>query len=134
MAMGDPPPGRKGWRVLLAPAEIARTGDGRMVEVANGAVATSGDVFQYLEIDGVRYSHIVDPRTCLGLTNRAQVTVVASDGMTADSLATSLSVLPPEQGLSLVEEQPGAAAHLVRLNRGRLETYESKRLRGFLME
>jgi len=104
-----------------------------MVELANSAVATSGDVFQYLEIDGVRYSHIVDPITCLGLTNRCQVTVVAKDGMTADSLATSLSVLPPEDGLSLVEEQPGAAAFMVRLEQGKLKSFSSKRLGQYLM-
>jgi thiamine biosynthesis lipoprotein len=51
----------------------------------------------------VRYSHIIDPRTGLGLTGRSSVTVVAPNGITSDSLATAVSVLGPERGLELVK-------------------------------
>ena len=79
-------------------------------------------------IDGRRYSHIVDPRTGVGLTDQSSVTVVAPDCITADSLATAVSVLGPEAGLKLIEQTPGAAALILRNVDGKLETHESKRM------
>ncbi len=67
----------------------------RHIQLASAAVTTSGDAFQHVVIDGRRYSHIVDPRTGLGLTDQSGVTVIAPDCMTADSLATAVSVLGP---------------------------------------
>ena len=55
-----------------------------------------------MELGGVRYSHIVDPRTGLGLTNRRQVSVLAPDALTSDSLATALCVLGEEKGRALL--------------------------------
>ena len=66
-------------------------------------MATSGDAWQFVEIDGVRYSHILDPKTGFGLTERRQATVVASNGTTADSLASALAVMGPEKGIELAE-------------------------------
>ena len=73
----------------------------------------------------MRYSHIVDPRTGLGLTERSSVTVVAPDGATADALDTAACVLGPERGLKLIEETDGAAAIFVRSN----ETTETARFK-----
>ena len=58
------------------------------MRLKNAALATSGDLFQFVEIAGTRYSHIVDPRTGIGLTDHSQVTVIAQDCLTADALAT----------------------------------------------
>ena len=82
-----------------------------------------------MEIAGQRYSHIVDPRTGLGLTDHSLVTIIAPDGMTADALSTAVSVLGPERGLKLVEETPGSAAHLVRKPGEKIEFLESARWR-----
>ena len=62
----------------------------------------------------VSYSHIVDPKTGVGLTNQTAVTVFAPDAITADALATALSILPPEEGLKLLEQYEGTAAMIVR--------------------
>jgi thiamine biosynthesis lipoprotein len=59
----------------------------------NKAVATSGDVYQFIENGGKRYSHIIDPRSGYGVTFQRNVTVIANDGATADWLATACSVL-----------------------------------------
>ena len=101
LVAGDPPPGRAGWRIDLP------DGAGTL-SLANAAVATSGDAYKFTEIDGVRYSHIVDPRTGLGLTDRSTVTVLAPDGTTADALASAASVLRPDAGLALLERTAGA--------------------------
>lgn len=114
MATGDPPPGQEGWRVELAPLDAPGAPPARHVHLRRMALATSGDVFQFVEIGGVRYSHIVDPRTGLGLTDHSLVTVIAPDGMTADALATAVSVLGPERGLRLVGTFPGTAARVTR--------------------
>lgn len=121
--MGSPP-GAAGWQIEISPRrEKSRDSHsaGPFVELSAGAVSTSGDAYQAVEIDGVRYSHIVDPATGLGLTVPSSVTVVAPDCATADVLATAVSVLGPEQGLKLVDSVPGAAVYFVQLVDGREE-------------
>ena len=129
MAAGDAPPGEPGWRIEVAALDAPGAPPSQIVFLKNCAIATSGDVFQRVEIAGRRYSHIVDPRTGLGLTDHSLVTVIAPDGMTADALSTTVSVLGPEQGLKLVEETPGTAAHVVRQPGERIEFLESARWR-----
>jgi len=125
---GHAPPGRKGWRVGVVTLE-PKGRPTRLLEIANKAVATSGDAFQYIEIEGVRYSHILNPATGLGMTDHSRVTVVAEDGITADSLASAVSVLGPDKGLQLIENSKGAAAHILRAPGGKIEQYESKRFK-----
>jgi len=113
MAAGDPPPGQPGWRITLAAFDATNAPPTRFVQIARVALATSGDAFQRLEIDGKRYSHIVDPRTGLGLTDHSLVTVIARDCITADSLATAVSVLGPEPGLKLISATSGTDVRVV---------------------
>ncbi|MHA3775118.1 FAD:protein FMN transferase [Verrucomicrobiota bacterium sgz303538] len=127
MAAGDPPPGQKGWRIEVAPLDVPGAPPPEIVLLANRGIATSGDVFQRVEIAGKRYSHIVDPRTGLGLTDHSLVTVIGPDCTTADSYATAVSVLGPEGGLRLIEETPELAAHFVRKPGDKIEFSESSR-------
>jgi thiamine biosynthesis lipoprotein len=125
MAMSDPPPGTKGWRIEVAPLDVTNARPKRFVLLSNAAIATSGDIFQRLEIDGRRYSHIVDPHTGVGLTDHSLVTVIAKDCLTADSLATAVSVLGPSRGLKLIGQTSGTAAHIVRSSGQAIEEVES---------
>ncbi len=129
MAAGDPPPGQPGWRIEVAALDAPGAPPPQTIHLKNGGLATSGDLFQNVKIAGRRYSHIVDPRTGLGLTDHSLVTVIARDAMTADALSTAVSVLGPERGLKLVEETPNTAAHLVRQPGARIEVLESARWR-----
>ena len=115
IACGDPPPGKDAWTVDIAP--IAKSQKPRTLSLANAAVSTSGDLEQFVVINGVRYSHVLDPKTGLGLTGRRSVTVIAPNGATADSMTKAVSVLPAEQALKLVEDTPGAAAYIVILDK-----------------
>ena len=115
LALGDPPPGRKGWRIEIGGRKHP---DLPALELANCAVATSGDVEQFVEVDGKRYSHLIDPRTGIGLTTRLQVTVVAPSGMQADSLASTLNVLGPGKGSVLVKTLPQVQAYFVQRKGG----------------
>ena len=132
LAVSDPPPGKQGWRIEVAPLDTPNPPPKKYVLLARVALATSGDVFQRLEIDGRRYSHIVDPRTGIGLTDHSLVTVIAQDCTTADSLATAASVLGPKEGLKLIEETAGAEALIVRKPGAEIETIESTGFHRFL--
>lgn len=125
MAVGNAPPGKPDWRIEVAPLDVPDAPPARFVRLRNCALATSGDVFQHVEIEGVRYSHIVDPRTGMGLTDHSLVTVIAPDCTTADNLATAVSVLGPHKGLKLVEQFPRAAALVVRQPGTVIEVHES---------
>ena len=114
MAAGYPPPGKRGWRIELAALDVTNAPPPQFVLLTRSALATSGDLFQHVEIEGLRYSHIIDPRTGLGLTDHSLVTVIARDCMTADSLATAVSVLGPERGLKLIDDTAGTSARMVR--------------------
>jgi thiamine biosynthesis lipoprotein len=133
IAVSEPPPGKTAWRIELAPLDPpAGAVKPQFICLANQATATSGDAFQYVEINGVRYSHIVDPRTGVGLTDHGQVTVIAPTCMVADALATAVSVLGPERGLRLTEKTPGAAARIIRKPGERLEVHTSRRFERYL--
>jgi FAD:protein FMN transferase len=105
------------------------------LRLTRSAVATSGDAYQHVEINGVRYSHLVDPNTGLGLTRPSSVTVIASTGMQADALASAVSVLSPDRGLELIEATPEAEAFIVKLDEsGQPETYRSSGFEKFLLD
>jgi thiamine biosynthesis lipoprotein len=103
MVAGDPPPGARGWKVGIAELD-PKAPPMIFGYLANQAIATSGDAFQFVEIGGRRFSHIVDPRTGLGLTERSSVSVLATDATTADALASAVSVLGRDQGMKLIQK------------------------------
>ncbi len=70
--------GSEGWRVGVAPLESPGSGKVRAVPLAQErGVSTSGDAERFVEIGGVRYSHVVDPKTGIGKTGRSSVSVIA---------------------------------------------------------
>lgn len=96
LAIGDAPPGKRGWTVAAGePAQV--------LELANMAVSTSGGTEQHLDTGGVRYSHIIDPATGMGLTHAPVVTIIARRGIDADALATAVSVMGVERGRAVAE-------------------------------
>lgn len=102
IAAGAPPPSDSfGWHVALD--WLAKP-----LRLAHQAVSTSGDAEQFVEIGDKRFSHIIDARTGQALTSRWQVTVIAPRGIDADPLATALTILGPEQGISVLKAYPGA--------------------------
>lgn len=96
IAMGDAPPGESGWVVEVAGMNPVQDPPLAWLRLGNMSISTSGDAERYVEIDGRRYSHIIDPRTGLGVTRRATVTVISREGWAADAYATSLYLLGTE--------------------------------------
>jgi FAD:protein FMN transferase len=123
IAVSGPPPGKPGWEIGIARAPGEPT-DGPTLILHDAGVSTSGDAEQYVEIGGKRYSHIVDPRTGLGLTDSWQVTVIAPDATTSDGMTKVLCVLGPERGLKAIAGL-AISARLVRMSGGKLEEHRS---------
>ncbi len=72
----------------------------------SGCVATSGDYEQYFVLNGVRYHHILDPKTGWPARGCVSVTIQAPSTMEADALATGIFVLGPQKGLRVIESHP----------------------------
>ncbi len=107
MAVGEAPPDACGWRIAIAPLDpVGRRGTSWC---RAAGVSTSGDAEQFMEVDGVRYSHILDARTGQPLTGRRAVTVVAPDATTSDMLATAITVLGVPEGVRLADDYAAAA-------------------------
>lgn len=107
------PPGRQGWVIQLAKT---RDDDPEvLLRVENVSVDTSGDLNQFVEIDGRRYSHIIDKKTGLGMVDSTLATVVVQSATLADWLATALCVMGPEKGIAfMARTHPEAHARIVR--------------------
>lgn len=86
--VGDPPPGKKHWLIAVKTRDETTP----PIKLANAAVSTSGDLHQFIEIDGKSYSHVIDPRTGLGLTSQRSATIVAPTAAESDALATAACV------------------------------------------
>ncbi|MBP8255679.1 MAG: FAD:protein FMN transferase [Opitutaceae bacterium] len=99
LAIGDPPPGTIGWKIDLSPfgSTSSRT---LRIKANNVGISTSGDSEQFVEIDGIRYSHIINPATGLGLTTPCAATVVAPDATQSDAWATACAVLSGERSIA----------------------------------
>ncbi|MCA9170204.1 MAG: FAD:protein FMN transferase, partial [Planctomycetales bacterium] len=101
----DPPPNAAGWRIAVAGLER----DGNAAEwltLTRQAAATSGDLWQYVEFDGRRYSHLIDARSGRPIEGQRSVTVLASTGWEADAWASVISIVGAPAGLAQLERQP----------------------------
>ncbi len=110
-ALGRPDPDRR-WKIGIRHPD---GGNGLVatLEIENEAVATSGIEMQKRVVNGQDVSHLIDPRTGKSVNHVVSATIVAHDTMTADALATAVSVADRAQGQALVEQQAGVEGFLV---------------------
>ncbi len=99
--VGDPPPDREGWTVGIRTFD--KQAESGSLVLSNAAVSTSGDLRRFVEIGGVRYSHIIDPATGLGLTNHVASTVIAPDAAMSDAL-DSTACISREAAIRIAKE------------------------------
>lgn len=114
------------WRIGIERPTSAGRSVQVVVPLADLSLATSGDYRNFVERDGVRISHTVDPRTGRPIShNLASVSVIHASCMTADGLATAFSVLGPDEGFELAEQQGIPAYFLVRVAKDEFEERQS---------
>ncbi|MDB5291597.1 MAG: thiamine biosynthesis lipoprotein ApbE [Phycisphaerales bacterium] len=131
LSVGQPPPGKERWTVALASLEPKGQTPATYANLQDYGVSTSGDTERFVIIDGVRYSHIIDPATGLGLTDRICVNAIAPDDTVADWLAAAVCIMGPEKGLALIERTPGAAARITKIEGDHVRAWESRRFHEF---
>src|SRR5262249_35045213 len=101
----------RGWPVDVRPALASRTA-GRLW-IRDGAVGTSGAGEQFIEVDGIRYGHVIDPRSgrpASGVLGASVVTATAAD---ADALSTAFLIGGPDLARRYCDAHPGTLALLV---------------------
>ena len=111
---GNPPlDGRKAWGVGIQNPLHPFLSDTPPLEtlfLSNMSVVTSGINERYFEVDGVRYHHIIDPKTLFPGQYMASVTIVTESSFLADFLTTILFLTPYEEGKALIDSLPGVEA------------------------
>jgi len=92
--------------------------------VSNASVATSGNYEQYFDLDGIRYSHNIDPRTGLPARFIKSVTIVSSSAELSDALATAVTIMGKEVGIDFINQLPNV--HCIIINADNKISYSKK--------
>jgi len=99
-------PDQVAWRIAIENPDSTSRSVFRILEMSSGAVATSGDYRNFFELDGIRYSHTINPKTGYPVAHDlASVTVVMALCIDADAYATAFMAMGREQTLKLAEAQ-----------------------------
>ena len=125
VVVGEPPPGNSGWKVGIDTADANAGSPPCTLLLHAAAVSTSGDEHQFLELNGHRYSHVINPVTGWALEGESSTTVIARDSTTADALCTAFSLMPVADGIRVAEALPGVSALWVRRVGGDWKRYTS---------
>ena len=104
------PAGSAGWRLLVRGPEGRFAG---LITLRDQALSASGSRGQWVEIDGRRYGHIIDPRSGEPLLRARQAVVISQSAALAEALSLALLVLDAETGLALVAAEPGCEGLLI---------------------
>ena len=105
---------RRGRPWTIAIADPRRPGEVvAVLPLEDVAISTSGDYERYFEADGVRCHHVIDPRTGKSPSSIHSVTILADDGLTTEGLSKCLFVMGLDEGMRLIESQPGVDAVVV---------------------
>lgn len=110
-AWGKQPNG-KPWTIGIANPD-AKSEAFSWLEITDQAVVTSGNYEKFVEINGTKYTHIIDPRSGMPVSGTKSVTIFSPNAELADALATAVFVMGPEVGLDLVNQLPGIECLIV---------------------
>ncbi len=124
IAMSNAPLNSKGWLVGVNVPETTDDLLSKKLQLANISVATSGDVYQFIVKNGIKYSHIINPKTGYGVSSLRNVTVIAPLGGTADWLATACSILPIPLAKKVALENH-AQLLITTLEKGKIKYYKT---------
>lgn len=126
ISLGEAPPNSDGWSIKVFSGE-SETGE---VILKNCGIAVSGDSYRYLDYQGVRYSHILDPETGYGVTHERKVAVIAPSAMIADAWASVYSVMDWQAIPLSIQEQDGLSIRIVEPDGTGPRELETEKFRG----
>jgi thiamine biosynthesis lipoprotein len=129
IATGNAPPGKEGWVIGINLPESEQL-QKKQLQLHNLSVSTSGDLYQFIEHEGKRYSHIIDPKTGYGITTQKNVTIIADNPTIADWLATACSIMPVRKAKRLAKKMH-AAVLVAQMKNGRIIQSESRNFNRF---
>nr|WP_153448125.1 FAD:protein FMN transferase [Vibrio algicola] len=122
------------WRIAVEKPVINERAVENIIEPGNMAIATSGDYRNYFEQDGVRYSHIINPKTGKPINNKVvSVTVLNPSCMTADGLSTGLMVLGEVDGIRIANKENIPVLYIVKTKDG-FKEYASEAFKPYLKD
>jgi thiamine biosynthesis lipoprotein len=123
------PPGKRTWTVGIKDPERPARLLG-VVETAETSVSTSAQSANFVEIDGRKMGHILDPHTLQPSDHAMSVTIFSRDATMADAMSKAAFILGPSEGLALVDRIPGMSAVIAyRRSDGTIGLSMSERLR-----
>lgn len=121
------------WRIAIEKPVTTERAVQEVISVGNNAIATSGDYRNYYEENGLRYSHLIDPKTGKPIQhNLVSVTVVHPSCLSADGFATAIAVMGKEAGLNMAL-QNGLAVLLITRENGEFKEYTTPGFDSFLI-
>ncbi|REA59251.1 FAD:protein FMN transferase [Dyadobacter luteus] len=121
LALMDPPPGEDGWKIVISTGRDSI----QTITYSNVGIATSGPTYRYLEYEGKKYSHIVDPKTGIGLLFHLRTTVISPNATEADALATAFSVSGIKKGKKYLNKFPDNKVWLVEQKDGKEQSWNT---------
>jgi FAD:protein FMN transferase len=133
MAIGDGPFNQKKWRIGLEMPERSIYANLKMLYLRNCAISTSGDVYQNVVINGKKYSHIINPKTGLGLGYQRQVTVICENATKADWLSTTCYILPKIKAVTLAKKM-GAELIIFENRNQKIKEYKTSDFSKYYLE
>jgi FAD:protein FMN transferase len=114
------------WQIAVEKPTVERRAIEKILAITDTGMATSGDYRNYFEVDGVRFSHTIDPRTGRPIDHKlASVTILSDTSMEADGLATAIMVLGPDEGYKFAELNQIAAFFIIKSDQGFIERMSS---------
>jgi len=107
------------WHIAIEKPITSERSVHQVVVPKDNAVATSGDYRNYIEVEGKRFSHIIDPSTGMPIDHKlVSVTVIHPSSMTADGLSTAIMVMGPDKGLAFANTHELAVMMIVKTDHG----------------
>jgi thiamine biosynthesis lipoprotein len=105
LAVARPPERRSCWRVGIESADYPAGSAARLLDLSAGALATSGDARRFLVRDGMRYGHILDPRTGWPIADAPRSVTVAADTCTQAGMLSTLAMLEGQAAETFLDHQ-----------------------------
>ncbi|MEQ1545933.1 FAD:protein FMN transferase [Methyloglobulus sp.] len=107
------------WQIAVEKPTAEKRAIEKVLAITDTGVATSGDYRNYFEVEGVRFSHTIDPRTGRPINHKlASITILSETSMEADGLATAIMVLGPDEGFQFAEKNHIAAFFIIKSDKG----------------